>query len=930
MAQTLQQSLLLAKSMNGIISFDDGAGTTISNGQVITNGVDADNVNADAITTNTLTVPSLSLTNLTVTGVANLSTAQTTVQTMAIGTATQRAASTAFVNNYYNNRLTTANTWTNINQYDNPLCNIRSSWATGGDANLLYRNIGQTLTPLYYDPSTKIFDVRAEVYPLAIDNSGSIFRLDPSVNMLECALDLNNFYYDVTIGRDLTVTTGTTTLKNTICLSGNMDVPSPLSLATTTSIGPNTLSFCPSTAWGDDITAIGSGVLQVAANTHTGTTAIGRQAFGQVTNLGNFNTAIGFRAAYNVQNGANISNCTFIGPNTGVSNPISGTYTNSLAIGSSATITFSNQVVLGGSGLLVVIPSNLQLQSKFIERGSGTLYSAAFSMTVVPFTYYSINSVTPFSITLQAPVGTYLGTRCTFRRVSGDPNNAITSASANIYRFDSNTPTNELLPAGVYSCTICCMLISGTTYGWFQIETNETPSGAYVDLVSNQSISGIKTFVSPPVMSGASISSGTIPTTAISGGVMDLTTNQNALGIKTFNDGIVVSATKNLSLQGCLLSATQTYNTNNSVLSLTGAKMVYVTANTVTQLYLPLPTAADVGKIFTISKSGGATWGLALRRNVGTTFTIDYGGLATNEVYSMEVSEFTVDIMVMSSATSGVCYNVLYTTPTVFRNPIVYTSPFFLPPQSVIPATRSAINTIVIGQDALITVASGTHANSNTVIGAAAGKVIGSNPSALTIIGREAYGQATALGNGCVGVGYRCGYNLTTSASTNLTMIGTDTSALSATTAYTKSSCFGHGSTITRSNECVLATSTETVYVPGTFQVQNNYVASASPTLITTTTTLSGPVYQYYSLTSGTAYTITLPAASAAYLGCSISFRRVSGTITNVISSASSNIYLPNSFTTSTVLLDNGVCQTTIICMLLSATPTYGWFQFIF
>jgi hypothetical protein len=401
--------------------------------------------------------------------------------------------------------------------------------------------------------------------------------------------------------------------------------------------------------------------------------------------------------------------------------------------------------------------------------------------------------------------------------------------------------------------------------------------------------------------------------------------------VSYFMGGCVVPATKNLSLQGCLLSATQTYNTNNSVLSLTGAKMVYVTANTVTQLYLPLPTAADVGKIFTISKSGGATWGLALRRNVGTTFTIDYGGLATNEVYPMEVSEFTVDIMVMSSATSGVCYNVLYTTPTVFRNQIVYTSPFFLPPQSFIPATRSNINTIVIGQDALITVSSGTHADSNTVIGAGAGKVISSNPSALTIIGREAMGLGTAFGSSNTALGYRAGYNQTTGASVNCSFLGAETAVSSATTAYSKSSAVGHGSTISRSNEVVLGTATETVFVPGLLQVDNNYVAGASPTLITGNTTLSGAVYQFYSVSLNAGnITITLPAASADYLGCSITFRRVGSNSSNQIFSASTNLYQYNGFGTTNIIMTFDLYNSTIICMLLDATPTYGWFHYIF
>jgi hypothetical protein len=399
--------------------------------------------------------------------------------------------------------------------------------------------------------------------------------------------------------------------------------------------------------------------------------------------------------------------------------------------------------------------------------------------------------------------------------------------------------------------------------------------------------------------------------------------------VSYFMGGCVVPATKNLNLLGCFISATQSFLVNSSTISLTGGKTIYV-GSAVTELFLPLPSASDVGKIFTIVKNGsggGTLWGLALRRPTLTTFTISANGFNGNTAYSMGVSEFSVDIMVIGSTAAGVCYTIIYNNPDLIRTETVFSSAFFLPPQSVVPATRSQINTIVIGQDALITVTSSTHSLSNTVIGTAAGKLIQSTPAALTIIGREAYGQATNLGSGCSSLGYRSGWDITTGASTNLTMIGTTTSVSSPTTAYNQSSCFGFGSTITRSNECVLATASETVYVPGTLQAQNNYIASASPTLITTTTTLSGVLYRYYSITTdGGSYSITLPTASVSYLGCSVTFRRVGSNSNNTLTSASSNIYQRNIFSPNNMLLDDGIYQCTIVCMVLSATPTYGWF----
>jgi len=62
-----------------------------------------------------------------------------------------------------------------------------------------------------------------------------------------------------------------------------------------------------------------------------------------------------------------------------------------------------------------------------------------------------------------------------------------------------------------------------------------------VDKSSNETIAGIKTFSSPPVMSGASITAGTIPTSAISGGVISLSSNNTYTGTNTYNAGVQCS-----------------------------------------------------------------------------------------------------------------------------------------------------------------------------------------------------------------------------------------------------------------------------------------------------------------------------------------------------------------------------------------------------
>jgi hypothetical protein len=70
---------------------------------------------------------------------------------------------------------------------------------------------------------------------------------------------------------------------------------------------------------------------------------------------------------------------------------------------------------------------------------------------------------------------------------------------------------------------------------------NISDTATKVDLTTAQTVGGVKTFSSPPIMSGASITTGTIPTTAVSGGICDLTNPQTLAGIKTFSSAPVLS-----------------------------------------------------------------------------------------------------------------------------------------------------------------------------------------------------------------------------------------------------------------------------------------------------------------------------------------------------------------------------------------------------
>lgn len=73
-------------------------------------------------------------------------------------------------------------------------------------------------------------------------------------------------------------------------------------------------------------------------------------------------------------------------------------------------------------------------------------------------------------------------------------------------------------------------------------------SGAgFVNLLGDQSIGGLKTFTTPPSMSGGAITAGTIDNTAISGGAVTVSTAQSVTGVKTISSSWIFQYMPNMS-----------------------------------------------------------------------------------------------------------------------------------------------------------------------------------------------------------------------------------------------------------------------------------------------------------------------------------------------------------------------------------------------
>lgn len=110
------------------------------------------------------------------------------------------------------------------------------------------------------------------------------------------------------------------------------------------------------------------------------------------------------------------------------------------------------------------------------------------------------------------------------------------------------------------------------------------------------------------------------------------------------------------------------------------------------------------------------------------------------------------------------------------------------------------------------------------------------------------------------------------------------------------------------------------------------YPNQSQNSVITGTTTISTPYYEYYSVSAGvTAFTISLPFITIEMIGKPILFRRVGGTTTTVVSflGNSQNVYNTalTGGTTPQGLMGSGVYIVELIPMTTATVGTYAWFQ---
>jgi hypothetical protein len=200
------------------------------------------------------------------------------------------------------------------------------------------------------------------------------------------------------------------------------------------------------------------------------------------------------------------------------------------------------------------------------------------------------------------------------------PNRSVSAPSGqNIYDFNTATIASSIVIKDIGVIEFVCVGVSPTdTTTWAVLNRDDT-----VLKSGNQTIAGIKTFSSPPVMSGASISAGTIPYTAINSSYIPYSV-----------------ATLSTSADVTLSSPLNNYYTFTS-----GASITTIT--------LPLITTNIIGCPLTFRRVGNTTSALNIKTPASSATTIvqraSINETAQNTNYTLlATNQFIATVMAIS------------------------------------------------------------------------------------------------------------------------------------------------------------------------------------------------------------------------------------------------------------------------------------------
>ena len=136
-------------------------------------------------------------------------------------------------------------------------------------------------------------------------------------------------------------------------------------------------------------------------------------------------------------------------------------------------------------------------------------------------------------------------------------NSSITTANSNITTLQTKT-TNQTFASNTTTWT------GNVSFPATSIASTSINNSSFMDLTNSQTVAGVKTFSSAPVLSGASITSATIPITSVVGTAVSLNTSQTISGQKQFSSTPLFTA--NVGVYGNMLL-------NNLALTITQATL---------------------------------------------------------------------------------------------------------------------------------------------------------------------------------------------------------------------------------------------------------------------------------------------------------------------------------------------------------------------
>jgi hypothetical protein len=656
----------------------------------------------------------------------------------------------------------------------------------------------------------------------------------------------------------------------------------------------------------------------------------------------NYNTFVGALVCPTQSGSTNVLlNCSFFGSASDVAS--AGSYSNSTCLGYNSRITGNNQIILGTANETTFAMGGLNIPASKVLTILGTMIANSLSITPTQLGY--LNPLTAGIVSL-ADAQTIAGIK-TFSSppvMSGASITASTIPSTAINNTTFVTLTGAQTVAGVKTFS-SAPVMSGASITASTIPSTAINNTTFVTLTGAQTVAGVKTFSSPPIMDGTSINAATIQDSALSSNVDLLNGTQTFTGAKTFTGGIDGSATQTI-----------TFGLNAPTMS--GANIAGHSIQPASLNYIYIDTSLT---------TNNSSFGSALSGGNENTFVGVGIGNATGST---------------GNDNTGCGFDAFFSLLTGSNNS-AYGS-------NSLVSVNSGSGNCAYGSSSGYYITTGTN---NTLIGYSAGSS-NTNPTGCSALGastvlNSGVNYSTAIGYGTVCDASNqirlgrstevtvCSGGLNIPVSTVLTLLG-NISANSLTVTPTQ---LGFLNNVTSgalpsanisNTSFVDLTNTQTVAGIKTFSsppvmsgasissatisdgalssniplkngantftglnaVNNQYVHKAYGSLISaasTLTTLSSIIYEYYSVSAAaTAFTITLPVVNSTNVGQSITFRRVGGTTTTVVSFTVDGTQLVYNTqltgVTTAALMGSGIYIVKLVGLLVTGT-TYAYFQ---